>query len=259
MGSIIEQSMSSTALVQRKAREEEERLAAERDRPRTPSPFRPTTPRPIQPWKPKSPLIKRSFDDLENSTQKPDRNNSAALTMPDSRHQPKLINLVRERVTSIWETEGYVKDQRAISGLSTQSIQAFEINGERHRAKEVAGYTGEYGSAADQWTKMDDGTDTFTKNRERRRAERRAAGHVMDMRDEQMMTTSGDKKVAKGAEAGNDVRSEGQERTACNPDDEPVASGYEWEKRMKRKQASGSKFQSDKYRREKREKYWARE
>jgi hypothetical protein len=144
-------------------------------------------------------------------------------------------------------------------GFSTQGIQAFVTNHERNRAKEVAGYAGEYGSAADQWTKMDDGTDTFTKNRERRRAERRAAGHVMDIRDGQMMTTSGEKKVAKAAEAGNDMRSEGQERTAWNPDDEHVASGYEWEKRMKRKQASGSKLHSDKYRREEREKYWAKE
>jgi hypothetical protein len=141
----------------------------------------------------------------------------------------------------------------------TQGIQAFATSHERNRAKEVADYSGEYGGTADQWTKMVYGTDTFTKNRERRRAERRAAGHAMDMRDEKMMTTSGDKRVAQGAEAGYDVRSEGQERTAWNPDDEPVASGYEWEKRMKRKQASGSKAHSEKYRREEREKYWAKE
>jgi hypothetical protein len=258
MGSIIERSMSPTALVQREAREEEERLAAERGRPRTPSPFRPTTPRPIQPWKPRTPLIKRSFDDLKISPQEPDRNNSAALTMPESGHQPKSTNPVRERATSIRETGGSVKDQKAIPGPSKQVIQAFATNGERNRDKEVSGCTRKYGSAVDKWTKIDDGTDTFTKNRERRRAGRRATGHIMNMRDEQMMTTSGDKKVAKRAEAGNGMRSEGQDGTAWNPDDEPVASGYEWEKRMKRRQPSGSKLHSDKYRREDREKYWAR-
>ncbi len=257
MGSIIERSMSPTALIQREAREEEEKLAAERDWPRTPSPFRPITPRPIQPWNPKTPLEKRSFDDLKIPTHKPD-NNSAALTMPDSGHQPKSTNPIRERGISIWETEGFVKDQRAIPNLSTQDLQAFATKCERNRGREMAGYTREYGGAAAQWTKMDDGIDTFTKNRERRRAERRLAGHVMDIRNEQSMTVSGDKKVAKGVGAGNDVRSEGQERTAWNPDDEPVASGYEWEKRMKRKQASGSKLHSDKYRREEREKYWAK-
>ncbi len=80
----------------------------------------------------------------------------------------------------------------------------------------------------------------------------------MNMRGEQMMATCGDKKVAKGAEAGNDMRSEGQDGTGWNPEDEPFASGYEWEKRIKRKQTSGSKLHSDKYRREDREKYWAR-
>ena len=119
----------------------------------------------------------------------------------------------------------------------------------------MAGYTGECGSAVDQWTKMDGGTDTFTKNRERRRAERRATRHIMNMRDEQMMTTRGYKKVGKGAEAGHDMRSECQDGTTWNPDDEPVASGYEWEKRIKRKQATGSQLHSDKYRREDREKY----
>ena len=258
MGSIIERSMSPTALVQRQAREEEEGLAAERDLPRTPSPFRPTTPRPIQPWKPRTPLIKRSFDDLKISPQESDRNNSAALTMPESGHQPKSTNPARERATSIRKTGEFVKDQRAIQGPSKQVIEA-STNRERNRDKEVAGYTGEYGSAVDKWTKMDDGIDTFTKNRERRRAERRATGQIMNMRDEQMMTASGDKKVAKGAEAGNDMRRESQDETAWNPDDdEPVASGYEWEKRMTRKQTSGSKLHSDKYRREDREKYWAR-
>ena len=100
MGSIIERSMSPTALVQREAREDEERLTAESGWPRTPSPFRPTTPRPIQPWKPRTPLINRSFGDLQISTQEPDRNDSSALTMPpDSGHQPKSTNPIRERST----------------------------------------------------------------------------------------------------------------------------------------------------------------
>ena len=45
----------------------------------------------------------------------------------------------------------------------------------------------------------------------------RATGHVMNMRGEQMMATCGDKKVAKGAEAGNDMRSQGQDGTGWNP------------------------------------------
>jgi hypothetical protein len=258
MGSIIERSMSPTALVQREAREEEERLAAEGDWPRTPSPFRPTTPRPIEPWKPRIPLTKRSFDDLKISPQEPVRSNSSALTMSESGHQPKSTNPVRGRATSVRETGKTVKDQKAISCLSTQGIQTFAASRERNHAKEEVDYTGEYGSAADEWTKMEEGTDTFTKNRERRRAERRATGHIMNMRDEQMLTTSGDKKVAKRAEAGNGMHSEGQDGTAWNPDDEPVASGYEWEKRKKRNHSSGSRLHSDKYRREDREKYWAR-
>jgi hypothetical protein len=257
-GSIIEPSMSPTALVQREAREEQERLAAENDRPRTPSPFRPTTPRPIQPWKPKAPRTQPSPEDPNIATQEPARNKSAKLTSPISGVQPKSTYPVREKPAAIPETGGFVKDQMNIPDGANQGIQAFATNREKRRANEVPVHTGEFGGAADQWTKVDDVTDTFTKNRERRRAERRAAGHVMDMRDEQMMTTSGNKKVAKGAEAGNDMRSEGQERTAWNPDDEPVASGYEWERRMKRKQASGSKSHSNKYRTEEREKYWAR-
>ncbi len=167
-------------------------------------------------------------------------------------------------------------------GVVGQGTQAFMVNRER-RADRNSGGTGEGGGQKVQQTDFDKEMDVFRRNRERRREERRSAGQVMEAGTVGGMTSEGAARGA-GVSAGQKKRSEGEVKKPFNVDDEPVASGIEWQRRMKEGQSVANGFDvdeepavselarerrlkkgqlaakkspSEKYREEERAKYWS--
>jgi hypothetical protein len=170
----------------------------------------------------------------------------------------------------------------AMPGVVGQGTQAFMVNRER-RADRNSGGTGEGGGQKVQQTDFDKEMDVFRRNRERRREERRSAGQVMEAGTVGGMTSEGAARGA-GVSAGQKKRSEGEVKKPFNVDDEPVASGIEWQRRMKEGQSVANGFDvdeepavselarerrlkkgqlaakkspSEKYREEERAKYWS--
>jgi hypothetical protein len=151
----------------------------------------------------------------------------------------------------------------AVPGVTGQGIQAFATNRERRRADQVSGGTGELGGAEGQTVVLDEQMDVFTKNRERRRAERHSAGRVMEVGSAGGMISGGGKKVASkvarssGASAGQKKGHEGDGQRGFNVEEEPVASGAAWERRINKGQSPAKKSPNEKYRQEERAKYWS--
>jgi hypothetical protein len=147
----------------------------------------------------------------------------------------------------------------AIPGVTGQGIQAFATNRERRRADRVFGGTGEFGRAEGRTGVLDEQMDVFTRNRERRQAERHSAGRVMEVGSAGGMISGGQKKVARssGASAGQKKGHEGEGQRGFNVEEEPVASGAAWERRIKKGQSPAKKSPNEKYRQEERAKYWS--
>jgi hypothetical protein len=76
------------------------------------------------------------------------------------------------------------------------------------------------------------------------------------------MISGGEKKVARkaarssGTSAGQ-MGHEGEGQRGFNVEEEPVASGAAWERRIKKGQPSAKKSPNGKYRQEERAKYWS--
>ena len=253
IGSIMEQPMSQREL------EERERLEPEIDRAPSPFPFKPSTPRPIQTERVRSwasiPLRRKpSVEDFRPVTPEPvDRKASPLI----------LSSVVRNKsALPIREPGEFARGRMAVPGVTGQGIQAFATNRERRRADQVSGGTGELGRAEGQTGVLDEQMDVFTKNRERRRAERHSAGRVMEIGSAGGMISGGEKKVARkvarssGTSAGQ-MGHEGEGQRGFNVEEEPVASGAAWERRIKKGQSPAKKSPNDNYRQEERAKYWS--
>ncbi|KAE9366507.1 hypothetical protein N431DRAFT_548381 [Stipitochalara longipes BDJ] len=245
IGSIIERSKSSKELEERERRE---RLKTEIDRTPSPVPFRPSTPRPIQTERVRSwasiPLRRKpSIENLKPIAPEPAGN---GYTSPKSTpaSQPPAIIPVRK-------PGPYFKEQMAMPGVVGPGIQAFVVNRER-RADRNLGGTGEFVSDQGQQADIDKEMDVFRRNRERRRVERQSAGRVMEAG-----TVGGVISEGTGVSGGQRRRSAGEEKKDFNVDEEPVASGIAWERRMKKGQSPAKKSPSEKYREEERAKYWS--
>jgi hypothetical protein len=254
IGSIIERSISIRELEER---EERERLDFMTDRAPSPVPFRPSPPRPIeqqsfQPSNPNPLRRKPSIEDFKFNIPESVKN---AFTSPSK--QP-LTSRPRPS-TPLCAPGKFVREQMAIPGVVGQGIQAFVTNRERRRADRASDGAGEFTRAEDERARMDEGTAAFTKNRERRRAERYSAGRVMEMKDEHGAISGGEKMVEKSVSvfAREKKRDEGEERRVFKVEDEPVASGAAWERRIKKGQLAVKKPPSEKYREEERAKYWS--
>jgi hypothetical protein len=239
--------------------EERERLEPEIDRAPSPFPFKPSTPRPIQTERVRSwasiPLRRKpSVEDFSPVTPEPvDRKASPLILSSAIRNKSAL---------PIREPGEFARGKMAVPGVTGQDIQAFATNRERKRADRVSGGTGVFGRAEGQTGVLDEQRDVFTKNRERRRAERHSAGRVMEVGSGGGTISGGEKKVARkvarssSASAGQKGH-EGEGQRGFNVEEEPVASGAAWERRIKRGQSPAKKSPNDKYRQEERAKYWS--
>jgi hypothetical protein len=238
-------------------REERERLESMVDRASSPFSFRPSPPRPIEPqaFEPSSPKHLRRKPSIEDFKFNIPESVKNAFTSPSKQPLPS-----HPRPPSPLCAPGkFVRDQMAMPGVVGQGIQAFATSRERRLADRVSGGTGEFTRPEDEWARMDEGTAAFVKNRKRRRAERYSAGKVMEMKDEHIMPAGEEKKVEKKkrASVGQKKRAEGEERKDFEVEDEPVASGAVWERRIKKGQLAAKKSPSEKYREEERAKYWS--
>jgi hypothetical protein len=277
IGSIIELSMSAKKLEEREKRE---RLETEKDRTPSPDPFRPSTPHPIQTGRVRSwasiPLRRKpSIENLKPVAPETVGNAFASPSKARAASQPTVVIPVRK-------PGPYFKEQMAMPGVVGQGTQTFMVNRER-RADRNSGGTGEGGGEKDQQADFNKEMDVFRRNRERRREERRSAGQVMEAGAVGGMTSEGAARGA-GVSARQKKRSEGEVKKPFNVDDEPIASGIEWERRMKEGQSVANGFNvdeepavselarerrlkkgqlaakkspSEKYREEERAKYWS--
>jgi hypothetical protein len=234
-GSIIERPISPSELAGRGRREMQ--------REKSPEIFVPTTPEPIQQQVPRSSTAakqlrrKPSFPSFRPSTPKP---------MEQTYNSPSKATQALRPVSEmpVQESGGFVREKMQLANAG-QGISMFAANQESRRADRTSDSTGEFHKHEGQTAGVHEGALEFTKNRERRRAERNSVGSISEK---------------KGAGAGKTSSAE-KKRTKTpkgfNVDEEEVASGAAWERRVKKAQANSKKPASEKYRAEERQKYWS--
>lgn len=220
IGSIIELSMSPRAL------EERERQESEIDRPPSPYPFVPSPPRPIPEFRSSIPLRRKtSVEDFKPIAQ---RNLSQPTREPGA----------------------FVREQMAMPGYIGQGIRDIAAKRERRRADRFSGGTGtESARPFSQTPPVEETTPGFDRNRERRRAERYSAGRIEEVRE--VVGQHAGRMVSKTQL--QDLR----QKPGFDVEDEPVASGAAWERRIKKGQSPAKRSTSDKYREGERAKYWS--
>lgn len=235
IGSLIEQPISLFELRDREKRETQ--------REKSPDTFVPTAPEPLQQQLHRSSTTPRklrrkpSFELFRPSTPKPLE--QAYDSPPQWTHSLRRV----PTMTALQSPSGFVKEEMQVGG-ERQGVSMFAANRERRQADRMSDGTGEFGRPEGQSAKVYEGVDDFTKNRERRRTERQSAGPVLEKKGAGEAKTSGGEK--KGARAPRGFNVEEQE----------VASGAAWERRVKKAQETSKKSVSEKYRAEERRKYW---
>lgn len=235
IGSLIEQAITPFELRDRERRE------TQREKPLdTFVPTAPAEPLLEQPHRssttPRQLRRKPSFEFFRPSTPNPIK--QTYDSPPQWTHSLRRV----PAMTALQPAGGSVKERMQI-GDEKQCVSMVTASWERRQADRVSDGTGEFGRLEGQSAKVYAGVSEFTKNRERRRAERQSASPVLKKGAGEAKTSGGEEKGARGTR-GFDI------------EDEEVASGAAWERRMKKAQGNSKKPVSENYRAEERQKYW---